>query len=691
MADNSEIAKEIKSSSRLGLFQRAASYFGFSIKPSEINKDKDDKGREYQLIQTQKLNAFEGKPQSEALQDIEKIALQDMSSSIQDLFEAWMNDTQNTYANIQEREDRLNALTYMADNQSYIKAAVVLTANEVSMVSDNVIFTVLSDDPDWDEQINYLLDKVWKIDEQTIYDLAYDLTLYGEAFQGLEVSSAGIIGMEVLKPNEIVEKMEFKPVEVANFYAQCQANTGSKGFTANLNQMTQSYMQTNTNFQFNQNQKNYISKDELLKDYVENIADVASNEMFKSHLLGYRLPNDTMVAPWQVAHYMIGEHSSEFYPYGCPPLLSCLTAFRQAQRAAGLEDLRKMLSLPFTQYKVKTGGAGMARAFDIVSTVKERFENVGLTQETAGLEGPSLVSNIWTSDDLVTVETSSAGDAGTSEGTVSEQKYLDSKVGICTFVPRTYIDPNSEGFQMSGVALQQMFAPFRTQVASQRKIIRNVIEDLIERHCAIANIKVPDYVLTMNVVNPTDTSQISTKLQNADAVLDAVAGYLNIEKEKMPADIKKDILTKYGDLSPEELKKWSETLDRQGEVEPEVEVDQEDAEAGFGDDIGDDIGGGMGDFGGAEDMGGMEEVPAEPTEESAIKQKKNKLVEARYKSFSTDDMIYLITARKRIWETRGCTRTFVDSDHRLSRASEDMFKFFEQHRSTRHGKKKIKD
>ena len=83
MADNSEIAKEIKSSSRLGLFQRAASYFGFSIKPSEINKDKDDKGREYQLIQTQKLNAFEGKPQSEALQDIEKIALQDMSSSIQ--------------------------------------------------------------------------------------------------------------------------------------------------------------------------------------------------------------------------------------------------------------------------------------------------------------------------------------------------------------------------------------------------------------------------------------------------------------------------------------------------------------------------------------------------------------------------------------------------------------------------------
>lgn len=680
MADNSEIAKEIKSSSRLGLFQRAASYFGFSIKPSEINKDKDDKGREYQLIQTQNLNAFEGKPQSEALQDIEKIALQDMSSSIQDLFEAWMNDTQNTYANIQEREDRLNALTYMADNQSYIKAAVVLTANEVSMVSDNVIFTVLSDDPDWDEQINYLLDKVWKIDEQTIYDLAYDLTLYGEAFQGLEVSSAGIIGMEVLKPNEIVEKMEFKPVEVANFYAQCQANTGSKGFTANLNQMTQSYMQTNTNFQFNQNQKNYISKDELLKDYVENIADVASNEMFKSHLLGYRLPNDTMVAPWQVAHYMIGEHSSEFYPYGCPPLLSCLTAFRQAQRAAGLEDLRKMLSLPFTQYKVKTGGVGMARAFDIVSTVKERFENVGLTQETAGLEGPSLVSNIWTSDDLVTVETSSAGDAGTSEGTVSEQKYLDSKVGICTFVPRTYIDPNSEGFQMSGVALQQMFAPFRTQVASQRKIIRNVIEDLIERHCAIANIKVPDYVLTMNVVNPTDTSQISTKLQNADAVLEAVAGYLNIEKEKMPSDIKKDILTKYGDLSPEELKKWAETLDRQGEVEPEVEVDQEDAEAGFGD----DIEGGMGD------LGGMEEAPAEPTEESAIKQKKNKLVEARYKSFSTEDMVYLITARKRIWETSKCTRTFVDSDHRLSRASEDMFKFFEQHRSTHHGKKKIK-
>ena len=81
-----------------------------------------------------------------------------------------------------------------------------------------------------------------------------------------------------------------------------------------------------------------------------------------------------------------------------------------------------MLSLPFTQYKVKPGGAGMARAFDIVSTVKERFENVGLTQETAGLEGPSLVSNIWTSDDLVTVETSSAGDAGT-QGFQNEEEF----------------------------------------------------------------------------------------------------------------------------------------------------------------------------------------------------------------------------------------------------------------------------
>lgn len=660
MADNQEIAKEIKTSSRTGLFQRMASYFGFSIKPEELSKDKDKRSAEFNLIATQAKDAFVNKKQSEALEVIERLSGGKLSDAIQDLFESWMNDTQNTYANIEEREDRLNALLYMHDNNTDIEAAVRLLCNEVAMLSDNIAFTVLSEDQDWDDETNYLLDNVWKLDEDLVWALAFDIILFGEAFLGNETSSAGITSVEILKPNTVVEKLEFKPIEVANFKAQMQANGGSTGFTANLATMANNYNATNTSFTFAKKAQIYSSKDNLLKNYVENIADCAANEFFKSHLLGYRMPNDLMVAPWQIQHFMMGEHSSEFYPYGRPMLLSCLAAFRQAQRAAGLEDLRKMLSLPITMWKVKTGGETPLRALDTVTTVKERIENVGLTQEASGMEGPSLISNIWTSDDLVTVERQ-LGDGGTDEGTVNEQKYLDSKITACTLVPRAYIDPNADGFQMSGKALSQLFAPFRSMVETIRKIIRNGIMDEIETHYAIQNREVPDYVLTLNVINPMADEDMGTKLSSADEVMDRVAALLGVgEKESLPKSVKKDILTKYGNLSPEELSKWEDTYEEEGKDEDAEEVDQEAVDSGFGSD--DATGFGMsgpagGEDEGSEDMGGEDTFEESVLNKKALNKRKQKLIEERYKAYSKEDMRYLLT------ESLGQLKTFTSSSY----------------------------
>lgn len=675
--DNSELASKIKTSSRLGIFQRLASFFGFSLNTRGNKKDrKEGNLKDFKIIPNQPKNQYVDQKPSEALKDIENINYQDMSSTVQELFDSWMEDTQNTYANINERTDRLNALTYMIDNQSYIKAAVILTANAVADTSSEDVFSVISEDEAWSDETNTLIKDIWKINSQTLYDLAYNLEVYGEVFQGLEVLSSGISSVEILKPTEITEKLVFKPLEISNFYAQMKGSGSSTGFTANLGSMSQNYLQTNTNFNFTPKQNIYKSKDDLLKQYIENIADTSSNEMFKTHLLGYRLPNDQMIAPWQIQHYVFGEHSSEFYPYGDPPLLSCLSAFKQAQRAAGLEDLRKMLSLPFTQYRVKTNGVSIGKAFDIVNNVKERYENVGLTQETSGLEGPSLTSNIWTSDDLVTVERSQ-GDSTTTEGTVNEQKYLDSKIGICTFVPKSYIDPSAEGFQMSGVALAQLFTPFRYQVENIRKIIVNGMMNLIELHYAIQNRKVPDYVLTINSINTNSNENIGSSLQQATSVLEAVADLLGVEQAELPKSVKKDILTKYGSLSSEELDKWLQSLETEGKEDVEVDVSEEDMESSFGD----------------ESVEGSEEAPEENTDnedfEESYNNKKRKLLEQRYRLITKNELDYYLTESLGSISTKNKTLKFVKSNRQINPELQDIKNFVKTLKTTRKGKKRL--
>lgn len=633
--DNTKIAGEIKQTSRTSLFQRLSTRFGFVARNT-----KDSKKPTYKIIQKPTEKQLSSKTPKEELDLISKLYnSSSMSSSVQDLFAEWMNDTQSTYANIGERQDRLNALTHLCDNEPLVMAAVELTANEVASLSNNqAAFQVVSENQEWQDATNDLLKNVWKYDAQKIFSLAWDIFLYGEAFEGNEVNSAGIVSIEGLRPNIIVERLEFDPAETANFLAQANAGSNdnsSTGFSVSLTAPTSgSFSNTNLNFNWNKSKKVYQSKDMLLKKYLDNLADTSSNEFFTTHLLGYRMGNDQMIAPWQVSHYRYHADTSEFKPYGQPPLLSALAAYKQLQRSLGLDDLRKMLSLPITQYKVKTGNTTTSRAFDIVNTVKEEFENVGLMSISSGLEGPSLCTNIWTSDDLVTIDRQSES-TGSEAGATEEKLFFQNRVATATGIPKAYLDPAAEGFQMSGVALTSLFAPYRHKIEYIRNVICNEVEDKIRLHDAIQKKDTPDFVLTLNVNNPIDTNDFSSKLNLATTVLTTIAALLGVEEAVLPKSVKKDILSKYAGLSMEELDKYLNMLEQEGEDTDGVEIDQEAAEAGFGDfDMG-GVGGG--------DEGPAESAGSDDLEESFYQSKKKQLLEKRYYSLKKEDLLYGLT------------------------------------------------
>ena len=629
--DNSAIAQEIKQTSRTSLFQRLAARFGFTTNVKEKDKPM------YKLIQKPTEQQLSSKTPKEELDLINKLhAGRGMSSSVQDLFNEWMSDTQSTYANIGERQDRLNALTHLCDNEPLVMAAVELTANEVASLSNSqAAFQVVSENQEWQDETNKLLKEVWKYDAQRIFSLAWDIFLYGEAFEGNEVNSGGIVSVEGLRPNIIVERLEFDPAETANFLSQATTSgnsNSSTGFSISLTAPTTgNFTNTNLNLNWNKSTKNYRSKDGLLKAYLDNLTDTSSNEFFTKHLLGYRMGDDHMIAPWQVSHYRYHADTSEFKPYGQPPLLSALAAYKQLQRSLGLDDLKKMLSLPITQFKVKTGNSTTARAFDIVNTVKEEFENVGLMSTAAGLEGPSLCTNIWTSDDLVTIDRQSES-TGSETGATEEKMFFQNRVATATGIPKTYLDPSSEGFQMSGVALASLFAPYRHKIEYIRSIICNEVEDKIRLHDAIRKKETPEFVITLNVINPIDTQDFTSKLGLAGTLLTTIAGLLGVEEAELPKTIKKDILSKYAGISAEELDKYLNVMDQEGADAEGVAIEQADAEAGFGD----------------LDMGGVPansdiDLGGDDIEESVYKNKMNRLLEKQYKALGQEDLLYHLT------------------------------------------------
>lgn len=672
---NAEISQQVKTATRTNLFQRLAARFGFGIRKTD-SKTKSS----FKIIQKPTPEQLAAKGTAAEIQLIDQLFKGNLSSTIQDLYQEWVEDTQNTYRNIEEREERLNALTYMCSNEGLVEKAVTLVASEVAALTDNAAFTVTSEDEEWQTEKNILLKDVWKYDQPTIYSLAWDIFLYGEAFQGCEMSSAGIVGIDTLKVNEIVERLEFKPSEVANFLAQMHGGGQATGFSVNLTMPTNGSFATN-NLNFNYSKQNvYRSTSDLLKDYIKNIADFSAQEFFTSHLLGYRIQNDEMVAPWQVIHYRFNEHSSEFWPYGRPPLLACLSAYKQLQRVMGLDDLRSLLNMPIHMYKVKTGGATTARAFDIVNTVKEEYENVGLMSASAGMEGPSLCTNIWTSDDLVSIE-KVGGDGSGDSGSTDKMKFFKDRLATATGIPMSYLDPTSESFQMSGVALAALFQPFRTLIENIRAIITSEVADRIRLHDSIRNVETPEFVITMNVQNPVATDDLSSKLQLADTVLDAVAGLLGVEdKAQLPQTVKKDVLSKYGGLSITELDKYVSTLDQEGVEKSEISQDEMDADFDDGGGFGD---GGGDDFGGGEDTGGDEGM-----EESTLRRKRNRLIEARYRAAANGDSLkyYLVEKLGRL-ELPKSTSTFNSNFN--SRMLSEAAKFLRSRPKTKHGKKRL--
>lgn len=584
-----------------------------------------------------------------------------LSENVEKYFDAYMQETTLSYNDIQDRQQRLNELSFFYYNDDFGYRVVELCAAEATQLDvQNRILTVDSPNAAFSSKCYELFGR-WGINQQRLQQVCHDLELYGESFWLHKIGLTGIESIKPIKVNSVMERLEFNPIRMAEYLAQ------KNGYLS-----------------ANKNRKEKIEKliDTILEkktmDLDENIAD-----SYDAKLLGYELYDGNILPPWEMTHFRYNAENSEFYPYGRPPLLGCLSPFKLTFSAMMLQGLARQMSFPVTLYKVKgTEGMGPDVSFEHVNTVREEYDNIGVTAASAGSEVYTVNTKIWAPSDLIDIDVK---ESKCDIDFVGDIELYQDRVAIAAGVPKAYLDQEFGGFGNSGISLTEQYKPFARHVYTIQSACLDGIGELIRLHFAITgefDYNTP-FVLSMRFpaeeMGQEKREARQATLEMTQSIFELLQSALGLEEgEPLPEDVVIDILSKYSFLDPTDVQKWM----RLSSFLKPVGGDEEGGDEGGGDDF--DFGGG--DEGG-DDMGGdatMEsaklkanEIKKHLKERNArlteLQQKRLKEVSKRYKEVKNDIMLKFFESnninewKSNDWEANADSAGGSVGHHRLIR------------------------
>ena len=509
----------------------------------------------------------------------------ELTQNIQKYLDAYLNENTVSYNDIVDRIRRLNELSFMFYNDSYISGVVKLAASEATQndVQDRII-SVESPNLSFSQKC-YELFSIWGITKQSIWQAFFDLELYGEAFWAQRISiKNGISRIRYIHPTDILEKMEFNPERMARYLSE--KNGGSDANKSRDTKIKKLVSLLNSDKAF---------------DDAENFAD-----LFDTKIFGYELHDGNVVPPWVITHFRVGADYGEFSPYGRPPLISCLSHFKMLQSTKALDGLARVMSFPLTLFKVKiVDGTSPGRSFEIVNEVREEYSNIGVTAASSGSEMYTVNTRIWLPENLLSVETL---ESKVDLGSTDTLEYYSKEVARAAGVPRGYLDPEQDFAKQSGIALMEQYKPFARQIAELQDAFLQGLGEMIRLHFAVTgeyDYNTP-FILSMRLpaaeMGQEQREARSATLEMTNNIVELIKNSLGLEEtDTLPNDVMEDILSKYSFLDPTDIQKWfSRTLYAKAAGElGSSEEDEEGGDLDFGDDSGGDLDLG-GDTGGAD-------------------------------------------------------------------------------------------
>jgi len=517
-----------------------------------------------------------------------------LATTLNKYFNAYINETTLVYSDIAERQQRLNELRFAVLNDPFLSRVCRLVADEATQLDDqNRLLSVESPSIPFVNKC-YELFSQWGLTQQRISAACYDIEQYGEALWAHRVSDKGVERIIPLKVPMLKERLEFSAVHMAEVVAQM---TGEQEMMKNRNSKISRLVDLLTT----------RSGKDTLSDLDDNFAD-----MFDTKLLGFEFADGIIVPPWLISHFRYQADNSEFFPYGYPPLLMALAPFKQCYSTMALQGLARASSFPVQVYSVKgTEGVGVATAFETVNSVREDYENIGVSPLSNSLEVYTVNTKVWVPEGLLDMK---IHESKVDMDFTGDLEMYQDRVAIACGVPKSYLDQEFGGFGNSGIALTEQYKPFARHVYTIQSTFLECLGQLIRLHFAITgefDYNIP-FVLSMRFpaedMGDEKREARSASVELANGIIEMLQGVLGMEEgEPLPEDVVADILSKYTFLDPTDLQRWIRlSAIAKAAAKANSEGDEEEGEGGDGGDMDIDMSGGAGGEGGdggGEDLG----------------------------------------------------------------------------------------
>ena len=556
-----------------------------------------------------------GQALKQALEDqIPNIESGNLSKHLQGLLDSWLTDTTDTQQELTNRMELIKQIDYAVRTDPYIGQVVKLYADECTQCDlQNQVISIETPDPLMTRRMYELL-STWGVTQNRCHSAIESLAEYGNAFWCNQVSSRGIERIIPLKQHQIKERIEFNPVEVAEKRA---TKTGS-------------FM-------------NAVSKNYLLNKMVngleagENYCDIFDKKLFGFTMPGVDNGQDIILPPWAVTHFRV-DGDGQFSPWGTSPLINTLAPFKQLISTIALQSLARVSSFPITLYNVKTSeNTDEARQFSTVNKVRMAYDNIGVSPMVGNSEVYSVNTKLWVPKGLLEVDVKKP--EVDVKFTDDMEMYQD-RVAVASGLPRAYFEKGWGEYGDSAKSLIEQYKPFGRRAYTIQSAFLDGISDLFRLHFAISgeyDYRVP---FTLSMKFPAEEKSKS-KLESQNASVDMANKVVNAVKsaigagddEALPAEVVRDIMSKYAFLDPGDLQKWTKASKRA--LINKSALDDMDSDPSLDDIGGDDLDSGdlgnISDTEGAEgtdsddlgeapdittDIGSADNIPAEPTAES---------------------------------------------------------------------------
>ena len=556
-----------------------------------------------------------GQALKQALEDqIPNIESGNLSKHLQGLLDSWLTDTTDTQQELTKRMELIKQIDYAVRTDPYIGQVVKLYADECTQCDlQNQVISIETPDPLMTRRMYELL-STWGVTQNRCHSAIESLAEYGNAFWCNQVSSRGVERIIPLKQHQIKERIEFNPVEVAEKRA---TKTGS-------------FM-------------NAVSKNYLLNKMVngleagENYCDIFDKKLFGFTMPGVDNGQDIILPPWAVTHFRV-DGDGQFSPWGTSPLINTLAPFKQLISTIALQSLARVSSFPITLYNVKTSeNTDEARQFSTVNKVRMAYDNIGVSPMVGNSEVYSVNTKLWVPKGLLEVDVKKP--EVDVKFTDDMEMYQD-RVAVASGLPRAYFEKGWGEYGDSAKSLIEQYKPFGRRAYTIQSAFLDGISDLFRLHFAISgeyDYRVP-FTLSMKFPaeekSKSKVDSQSTSIDMANKVVNAVKSAIGAgDDEALPAEVVRDIMSKYAFLDPGDLQKWTKASKRA--LINKSALDDMDSDPSLDDMGGDDLDSGdLGDISdteGAEgtdsddlgeapdittDIGSADNIPAEPTAES---------------------------------------------------------------------------